>query len=339
MKTNLSRSGDRVVERRVFMGVLAGGLVAAPFAVEAQQAARMPRIGIVLTLYSSAADDAPQALSAGLRSLGYIEGQNIAIDWRSAEGNYDRLPTIVADLLRLKADILVVDVTRAARAAMQATKTIPIVITVAADPVRDGLVSSLSHPGGNVTGLSILLPDIGAKRLQLLTEAVPLASRVAVLWNPGSPYHKTLLAEVDAAAPSLRVHLLPLAVQSPSEFQGAFLTMAKAQVGALLVADDPMFLAGRAQLFERAAKYRLPTVFAHREFIPTGGFMSYGPNLSERFRLAGTYVDKLLRGAKPSDLPVNQAATLEFVINLKTAKALNLTIPPSLLARADEVIQ
>jgi putative tryptophan/tyrosine transport system substrate-binding protein len=327
------------VDRRRFLLTSLAGVFATPLYAESQQAAKMPRIGVLLTLYSSAAEDAPQAFRQGLRALGYVEGQNIAIEWRSAEGEYDRLATLAADLVRLKVDVVVVDVTRAARAAMQATKTIPIVITVAADPVRDRLVSSLAHPGGNLTGLSILLPDISAKRLQLLTEALPSVSRVAVLWNPESPYHKTLLTEVDAVAPSLRLRLVPIAVHGPGEFEAAFLAMAKAQVGALFVADDPMFLASRRRLFELAARGRLPTMFAHREFIAAGGLMSYGPNLSERFRLAGTYVDKILKGAKPADLPVDQAATLEFVINLKTAKALGLTIPSSLLARADQVIE
>jgi putative ABC transport system substrate-binding protein len=176
------------------------------------------------------------------------------------------------------------------------------------------------------------------KRLQLLTEAVSTVSRVAVLWNPASPYHKTLLKEVDAAALSLRLHLLPIAVQGPGEFEGAFSAMARAQVDALFVADDPMFLTSRTRLLELAARSRLSTMFAHRDFVPAGGFMSYGPNLSERFRLAATYVDKVLKGAKPADLPVDQAAKLEFVINLKTAKSLGLTIPQSLLQRADQVI-
>ncbi len=324
--------------RRAFLGTLASGLLAAPLAAEAQQARKVPRIGVLLTLYSPV-EEAPQAFGEGLRDLGYIDRQNIVIEWRSAEGKYDQLPALAAELVRLKVDVIVADVTRATQAARQATTTIPIVIMVAADPVGNGLVQSLARPGGNVTGLSILLPDISAKRLQLLTEAVPTVSRVAVLWNPGSPYHKTLLKELDAAAPSLRLHLLPIAVQGPGEFDGAFSAMVKAQVNALFVADDPMFLTSRTRLLELAAKSRLPTIFAHSGFATSGGLMSYGPNLSERFRLAATYVDKILKGAKPADLPVDQATKLELIINLKTAKALGLTIPQSLLARADEVIQ
>jgi putative ABC transport system substrate-binding protein len=325
------------VNRRAFVAGL-GAVLAAPLAGEAQHAGKVPRIGVLLTLYS-AMEDPPQQFRLGLRDLGYIEGQNITVEWRSAEGNYERLPALVAELVQLKVDVIVTDVTRATQAARQATSKIPIVIMVAADPVGNGLVSSLAHPGGNVTGLSILLSDISAKRLQLFTEAVPTIGHVAVLWNPASPYHKTLLKEVDAAAPSLRLRLLPIAVQGPSEFEEAFSSMTKAHVNALLVADDPMFLTSRTRLIELATKSRLPTMFAHSDFVPAGGLMSYGPNLSERFRLAATYVDKILKGARPADLPVDQAVKLEFVVNLKTAKALGLTIPPSLLLRADQVIE
>ena len=328
------------MNRRRFLATsLAGALAAAPGAARAQPVAKVPRIGVVLTLYSSATEEAPQALRDGLRALGYVTGQSIEIEWRSAQGRYDRLAGLVAELVRLKVDVLVVDVTPAARAAMQASRTVPIVITVAADPAGDGLIGSLAHPGANLTGLSILLPDIGAKRLQLLTEAVRSVSRVAVLWNPDVPYHRKLLAEIEAVAPSLRVTLVPLAVRGPDELEGAFLATTKAQVGAIFGADDAMLLASRARLFELAAKHRLPTTFAHREFTVAGGLMSYGPNLAERFRLAATYVDKILRGAKPGDLPVDQAAVLELVVNLRTARALGVTIPPSLLARADQVFE
>ena len=211
--------------------------------------------------------------------------------------------------------------------------------TIAADPVGNGLVSSLAHPGGNVTGCSILLPDISAKRLQLLTEAVPAVSRVAVLWNPGTPYHKTLLKEVEGAAPSLRLQPVPIAAQDPGEFEGAFAAMAKSHVNALFIADDPVFAISRTLLLKLATKYRLPTISANRDDITAGGLMSYGPRWSERFRTAATFVDKILRGAKPADLPVDQAVKLELVINVKTAKALGLTIPSSLLLRADHVIE
>jgi len=326
------------MNRRRFLFTSLAGVLAAPRSAEAQPATKVPRIAVVLTLYASP-EGAPEGLKDGLRALGYIEGQNVVIDWRSVAGKYDQLGALVTDLVRLKVDVIVADVTRAVLAAKQATTTIPIVFTIAADPVGNGLVSSLAHPGGNVTGCSILLPDISAKRLQLLTEAVPAVSRVAVLWNPGTPYHKTLLKEVEGAAPSLRLQPVPIAAQDPGEFEGAFAAMAKSHVNALFIADDPVFAISRTLLLKLATKYRLPTISANRDDITAGGLMSYGPRWSERFRTAATFVDKILRGAKPADLPVDQAVKLELVINVKTAKALGLTIPSSLLLRADHVIE
>jgi putative tryptophan/tyrosine transport system substrate-binding protein len=287
-----------------FFVTLAFTLLVAPLAA-APRPAQVPRIGVLLTLYAPA-EYPPEAFRQWLRALGYIEGQNIVIDWRAAAGTYDQLPALAAELVRLGVDVIVADVTPATQAARQATATTPIVMMVVADPVGSGLVTSLAHPGGNITGLSILLPDISTKWLQLLTEAVPTGVRVAVLWNPATPYHKTLLTEVEAAAPSLRLHLLPIAVQGPGEFEGAFSAMARAQVGALFIADDPMFLTSRTQLIALAAQSRLPTMFAHRDFVQAGGLMSYGPSLSDMFRRAATYVDKILKGAKPADLPVEQ---------------------------------
>ena len=328
-----------MMDRRTFLAGTGAVLLAPPLAAEAQQAKKVYRIGVVLTLYSSPTEGAPEGLKDGLRALGYIEGQNVVIEWRSAAGKYDQLGALVTEVVQLKVDVIVVDVTRAVLAAKQATTTIPIVFTIAADPVGNGLVSSLARPGANVTGCSILLPDISAKRLQLFTEALPAVSRVAVLWNPRTPYHKTLLKEVEAAAPSLRLQPVPIAAEDPGEFEGAFAAMAKARVNGLFVADDPVFAISRTLLLGLAAKNRLPTIFSNRDDVTAGGLMSYGPRWSERFRTAATYVDKILRGAKPADLPVDQAVKLELVINLKTANALGLTIPPSLLARADEVIQ
>jgi len=326
------------MDRRTLLRTFWLSLLAPPLTAEAQPAAKIPRIGVILTLYSSPMG-APEGFKDGLRALGYIDGQNVLIEWRSAAGKYDQLPALATDLVRLKVDVIVADVTRAVLADKQATTTIPIVFTIAADPVGNGLVSSLARPGGNATGCSILLPDISAKRLQLLAEAVPAVSRVAVLWNPRTPYHKTLLKEVEAAAPSLRLQPVPIAAQDPGEFEGAFAAMAKTHVNALFVADDPVFAISRTLLLRLAAKNRLPTMFSNRDDVTAGGFMSYGARWSERFRTAATYVDKILRGAKPADLPVDQAVKLELVINLKTATTLGLTIPSSLLVRADEVIQ
>ena len=325
------------MDRRTLLRTFWLSLLSPGFA-QAQSATKVPRIGVMLTLYSSP-EGAPEGFKEGLRALGYVDGQNVVIEWRSVAGNYDRLGALATELVRLKVNVIVADVTRAVLAARQATTTIPIVFTIAADPVGSGLVSSLARPGANVTGCSILLPDISAKRLQLLREAVPAVSRPAVLWNPHTPYHKTLLKEVELAAPSLRMQPVPIAAQDPGEFEAAFAAMAKANVNALFVADDPVFAISRTLLLGLAAKQRLPTIFSNRDDVTAGGLMSYGPRWSERFRTAATYVDKILKGAKPADLPVDQAVKLELVINVKAATTLGLTIPSSLLARADEVIQ
>jgi putative ABC transport system substrate-binding protein len=328
-----------MMDRRAFLGALAGGLLAAPLAAEAQPAGKVYRVG-VLWLNSLQVD--PHLLEAfrlGLREFVGVEERNIVIEFRSAEGNPDKLPALVAELVRLKADVIVADVTPAIQAAMRGTSTVPIVMAIAADPVGSGLVPSLAHPRGNVTGLSLMLPEISAKRLQLLKEVLPRVSRVAVLWHPDIPWHTPMLKAIDAALPSLGLQALPIAVRGPDEFEEAFSTMTKGQVGALFVGDNPAYLIHRDRLLALAGKHRLPTLFGHREFVPAGGLMSYGPSLADLFRRAAGYVDKIRKGAKPADLPVDQPSNFELVINLKTAKALGLTIPPSLLQRADQVIE
>ena len=309
-----------------------------PLPAVAQRSAKMPRIGVLLTLHSPS-EAAPQAFNEGLRSHGYIEGKTIAIEWRAAGGDYDRLGPLAAELVQSKVDIVVADVTPAARAARQASTSIPIIILVAADPVRDGLVASLAHPGGNITGLSILLPDISAKRLQQLHQTIPAVTRVAIFWNPRTPYHKVLLKEVEAAAAKLRLNVLPIAVHGPGDLENAFSQLKKGMAGALYVADDPMFVTSRSRVVELAARDRLPTIFAHSEFVSSGGLMSYGPNLAETFRYAAVYVDKILKGRKPSELPVEQAARLEFAINLKTAKALGIVVPHEIMLSATRLIE
>ena len=317
---------------------LVAGFLIAPLAAEAQpQAGKVWRIGVLTILYPRDADP-PQAFRQGLRALGYVEGQNIIIEWRDAHPRDDRLPGLAAELVRLKVDLIVADVSVATRAAMQVTSTIPIVMALSADALASGLVSNLGRPGGNVTGLSTMLAELSAKRLQLLKEAVPKVSRVAVLWNPALSWHSAMLKEVDAAAPSLRLQLLPIAVRNRGDLEGVFPAMTKGRVDALFVSET-MSLTTRTQLLEFAAKNRLPTMFANREYVPAGGLMAYGVNFSEMFRQAATYVDKILKGTKPGDLPVEQPTTFELIINMKTAKALGLTITPSVLARADEVIQ
>jgi putative tryptophan/tyrosine transport system substrate-binding protein len=330
-----------VTTRREFIGTLAGGLVVAPRASEAQQAAKIARIGY-LAPNLTASPHLHEAFRQGLRDLGYVEGQNIVIEYRSAEGKAERLPALAAELVALKVDVIVVPGTVGVLAAKQATKTIPIVFAVAADPVGSGLVTSLARPGGNVTGLSILTPELAGKCLELLTQAVPGVSRVAVLWQPGGHGERTdkdTLKGADVAARALGVRLQFVEAQGPADIDRAFSDMSRARAGALTVLGGGMFFGVRRRLVDLAAKNRLPAVYPSREFVDAGGLLSYGPNLADLYRRAATYVDKILKGAKPADLPVEQPTTFQLVINLKTAKALGLTIPPSVLGRADHVIE
>jgi len=326
------------MDRRAFMGALAGGLLATPLAAEGQQqVGKLSRIGVLMNLYSPDAHP-PQALRQRLRDLGYVEGQNLVIDWRYQLGGTDRLAALAAELVRLKPDVIVADVTVAIRAAMQATSTIPIVMASSADAVGGGLVTSLGRPGGNVTGVTTMLAEMSAKRLQLLKEVAPNVSRVAVLWDPAIPWHRALLKEVEAAAPALRLQPVVIAVQNRDDLGDAFSEMTKGRVDAVFVSHT-MTPRARGQMIDLAAKRRMPTMFMDRDYVAAGGLMSYGSNFSEEFRHAAEYVDKILKGAKPGDLPVEQPTKFELVINLKTAKALGVTIPASLLSRADEVIQ
>ena len=323
-----------MTRRTLLLGIT---LLAAPLAPEAQPPAKRSRIGVLLNLYPPDADP-PQALRQGLRDLGYVEGQNLVIDWRYQLGRDNRLPTLAAELIRLKPDVIVADVTVAIRAAIHATSTIPIVMAISGDAVGSGLVSNLGRPGRNVTGVTIMLADISAKRLQLLTETVPNVSRVAVLWNPVIPWHPAMLKHVEAAAPSWRLHPIAIAVRSRDDVGNAFAEIARARVDAVFVSET-MTPTARRQLVDFVAKNRLPTAFMNRDDVAAGGLMSYAPNYSNEFRHAAQYVDKILKGAKPGDLPVEQPTTFELVFNLKTARALGVTIPPSALAQADQVIE
>jgi putative ABC transport system substrate-binding protein len=314
------------------------GLLIGSHATEAQpQTSKMWRIGALMSLYPPDADP-PQAFRQRLRTLGYVEGQNLVIEWRYARGQDERLAGLAAQLVRLNVDLIVADTTLAVRAAMHATSTIPIVIATSADAVGGGLVSNLGRPGGNVTGHSLMLAETSVKRLQLLKEAVPKVSRVAVLWDPAAPFHRAMLKEIDAAAPSLRLQALALAVKSRDDLGDALSEVTRERADALFV-SQVMSPPARRQLLGFAAKSRLPTMFADRDYVPDGGLMSYSASRPELFRQTAVYVDKILRGAKPGDLPVEQPTKFELVINMKTAKALGLTVPPSVLARADEVIQ
>jgi len=308
-----------------------------PLAAEAQQAAKIARIGY---LSSSLADGlhTTEAFRQGLRDLGYVDGSNVAIEYRDAEGKLERLPALAAELVALKVDVILAAGSLLALAAKQATKTIPIVFAAAPDPVTDGLVTSLARPGGNVTGLSNLAPELVGKRLELLTQAVPGVSRIAVLWQPGGAGERTLQA-AEAATRPLGVRLQFVEARGPDDFDRAFSDMTSARAGALTVFGGAMFLNERRRLVDLVAKNRLPAVYVVREYVDAGGLMSYGPNIADNYRRAATYVDKILKGAKPADLPVEQPTKFELIVNLKTAKSLGLTIPQSVLLRADKVIE
>ena len=330
-----------MMDRRTFLAGTSAALLASPLAAEAQQAAKVARIGY-LSPNLAANRHMQEAFRQGLRDLGYVEGRNLVIEYRDAEGKADRLPALAAELVALKVDVIVAAGPPAALAAKQATRTLPIVFASSGDPVTSGLVTSLARPGGNVTGLSAVAPELVGKCLEQLKQAVPGVSRVAVLWQPGGLGERTdkyILKEAEVAARALGVRLQFVEARGPADFDRAFSDMTRARAGALTVLSTPMFVSERRRLVDLAAKNRLPAVYPWREFVDAGGLMSYGPNLADMFRRAATYVDKILKGAKPADLPVEQPTKFELVINLKTAKALGLTIPPSLLGRADEVIQ
>jgi putative ABC transport system substrate-binding protein len=306
---------------------------------EAQQPAKVPRIGLLSP--SSPSDTAlwHQAFRLGLRDLGWVEGKNISIEYRYAEGKSDRLPDLAADLVRLKVDIIVTTVTTDALAAQKATKAIPIVMVTPSDPVATGLVESLARPGGNVTGLSQMALELAGKRLELLKEMIPKLSREAVLWNPQSAASTLNWKEIQLPARQLGVQLHSLEVRSPDDFDKAFEDATRARAGALFITPAPVFATNLKRITDFAAKSRLPSIYQWSEFPDSGGLVSYGPDRADMFRRAATYVDKILKGTKPADLPVEQPTKFEFVINLKTAKQIGLTIPPNVLARADRVIR
>jgi len=326
------------MDRRTFLWATAGGLLAASLAAEALQAGTVARIG-VLELGSELTSGPQEAFRQGLRELGYVQGQNIVLEYRFAEGRADRLPDFAAELVRHKVDVIVAGGTPAPLAAKHATSTIPIVMAAAGDPVRTGLVANLAKPGGNVTGLSTSTPDLAAKRLELLKEVVPGVSRVAVLWNAANPFTVLNMRETEAAARTLGLHVQSLEVRGLDDFDNALPAAIRGRAGALIVVDDPLTCLHRERLGDFAAKNRLPTMYGFRQCAGTGGLMSFGASLADLYRRAAIYVDKILKGAKPRDLPVEQPTKFELVINLKTAKALGLTIPPSLLLRADQVIE
>jgi putative ABC transport system substrate-binding protein len=329
------------MDRRGFLLTWLAGALVAPLVVEAQPTGSIHRIGY-LGIASAIAPQRPvvEAFRQGLRELGWVEGQTITVDYRFAEGRFDLLPDLAAELVRLKVHIIAAGPTPAAVAAKNATGTIPIVMWGVGDPVGLGLIASLARPGGNVTGLSFSVGmDTFGKGLELLKEAVPRIRRVAILSNPANPAHALAISNVKAAAPSLGVQLELLEAREPHQLDGAFAAMAKGRAEALLVVSDSMFVIHRARLADLAAKNRVPSMYGVRENVDAGGLISYGPSTVAASRRAAAFVDKILRGAKPADLPVEQPTEFELVINLKTAKALGLTIPQSLLLRADQLIE
>ena len=303
------------------------------------QHARVYRIGFISSASSAAMAARDEAFRQGLHALGYVVGQNMTIEYRWADGKNERLPDFAAELVNLKLDVMVTHGGVATRAAQHASTTIPIIMAAADDPLAAGLVASLARPGGNITGLSLMTPDLTAKRLELVTEILPGLTRVAVLWNSGNPIAEPVLRNAEAAARSLGLQLQSLEVRDPHKFASAFASMKSARAGALFVLPDAMFFGRRQEIVDLAASNRLPVVAHLREFADAGGLMTYGPNVIDVHRRAAMYVDKILKGAKPADLPVEQPTTFELVINLKTAQALGLTIPPPLLFQATDVLR
>jgi putative ABC transport system substrate-binding protein len=306
----------------------------------AQERGKVPRIGVLFPGSPATFALRTKAFLQGLGELGYLEGKTIAIEWRWAEEKVQRLPELAAELVKLNVDMIVTNGTPATRAAQKATKTIPIVMAVVGDPVGIGVVESLARPGGNATGLTILAPELSGKRLELLKEVVPKLSRVAAMLNPTNPVYRTELQETHAGAKSLGLQIEPvIEVTNLTTLQEGFTTLSRDRVPALLLLTDAIFYSMRDRILEYASKSRLPVMYWQTEFAEAGGLMSYGPLVNDLFRRAAKYVDKILKGTKPAELPVEQPTKFELVINLKTAKQIGLTIPPNVLARADKVIR
>ena len=335
-------TGGVTTERIMLIVTLWVALLAAPFAVEAQPAGRVPRVGYLSPL--SGSDPQVQrsldVFRQALRELGHVEGQSVAIEYRFAEGKYERLPDLATELVHLKVDVIVATTgVPPVQAAQRATKTIPIIMIGPADPVAAGLVASLPRPGGNITGLAVISHELVGKELELLREVVPKVSTVGVLWNPTNPGNVTQLRGAEAAARTLGMRVQPVEARSPGEIDRAFMAMTREGAGALLVLLDAVLLEQRGMIADLAAKNRLPAIYPQKEYVDVGGLMSYGVSIVDLYRRTATYVDKILKGARPADLPVQQPTKFELVINLKTAKQIGLTIPPNVLARAERVIR
>jgi putative tryptophan/tyrosine transport system substrate-binding protein len=325
------------ISRAALAVALAVGILAVPLASEPQQGTKVWRIGYLGFAYPTEARDL-EAFRQRLRDLGYVEGKNLLIESRSAESSVERLPAQAAELVGLNVDVIVARGNQTIVALKRATQTIPIVMISASDPVGTGLVSSLAHPGGNVTGLSSLAEGPSAKALEILTQTVPGMARVGVLMAPNAPTHPTYVREIKTAGQRIGITILGVEARGRDEVERAFAALTKARAQGLIVLPSPVTVAHQTQIVELAAKHRLPAIYPWLEFTESGGLMAYSTNRTEMYRRSATFVDKILKGAKPADLPIEQPTTFELVINLKTAKALGLTIPPSLLLRADQVI-
>jgi putative tryptophan/tyrosine transport system substrate-binding protein len=333
--------GDREkdMKKKITALTLCAMLLAVCVSANAQQPGQVPKIGFLVGPSRSFFASRMESFQQGLHSLGYIEGKNIAIEYRYAEGKADHLPALAAELVGLNVDVIVTSATPSVLAAKKATSTIPIVFVSVTDPVASGVVASLARPGGNSTGLTILAPELSGKRLELLKEAVPNLTRVAFLWNSANPAQAPQWREARAAAQALGLRLQSLEVRSSNDFDSAFEAALRERARALIASPEPLINTYLKRIVEFAAKNRLPAMYAGPEVVDAGGLMSYAPDYTYQYRRAATYVDKILKGAKPADIPVEQPTKFEFVINLKTAKQIGLTIPPNVLARADRVIK
>jgi putative tryptophan/tyrosine transport system substrate-binding protein len=323
------------VSRREFITLLGGAAAVWPFAVRAQQSKKIPRIGVLWPNPPTTFGPMRQ----GLKDFGYLEGQNIAFEFRWAEGKLDQLPELAAELVRLQVDVIVTLAPQATLAAKQATQTIPIVFVAMGDPVASGVVASLAQPGGNVTGTTRMLSEMSAKHVELIKEAVPSLAKLAVLWNPTNSSHAPALQAVHAAARALSLQAQPLEVRAAAELDGTFDVVVRERADGVLFIADPVFFIALKRMADFVASSRLPAIANFTEFPKLGGLIGYAPSIPDEFRHAASHIDKILKGAKPADLPVEQPTRFQLVINLKTAKALGLDIPPSVLARADEVIE
>jgi ABC-type uncharacterized transport system substrate-binding protein len=329
----------KYMKKKVTVLTVCAMLLALSSPSQAQQPKNVPQIGFLGFTSLSGIAARIEAFRQGLRELGYVDGKNIVIEYRSAEGKLDRLSELAAELVRLKVDVIVTSGPSVTRAVKEATTTIPIVMGFDTDPVGNGFVASLARPGGNITGLSVVSPELSGKQLELLKEIVPKLSRVAVLGTSTNPGNSQALKETELAAGAYTVQLQNLDVLSPKDIETAFRDASRGRAGAVLVLASPIIESHRTQIADLAAKNRLPAIYYAPEFVEAGGLMSYGTSFADLFRRAATYVDKILKGAKPGDLPVEQPKKFEFIINLKTAKQIGLTIPPNVLARADKVIR